>query len=492
MQHADNTTEMWGFALNEAEAEGIRECLGSELVMKVFPAEDLPDSTRLEKEQPLLALVPHRVWSTMPMERRKDLAATSTIPRILILDETYSPDKLESLLEWDFTGFLKPPIKTEHIREIVKKAEETRNLYADIYAMTQEIYLERELLARKNEHLSFINRFISHASESLEPATILLNARKDLNMLLQVELLQAAVWTEAGRNRGPEAELLLAASSEEAVRAEWEIFLLESVARLANAPVKEYRITELYLSPEDASSVGPSQGKVIVLPLKSNGQVFGCVVLGSEERYNLGRDQVQLLNAAVKHLGLALRNAQLFSQVKVRAEYDGLTRVHNRQAFDKALRNELNRHQRYNQPLSLLLMDLDHFKSINDTFGHQAGDAVLKEIGEVLRNTVRSTDFAARYGGEEFVAILPQTMEDQARVLAERLRETISQATFSHPLGDFQVTMSIGIASLKPGALKPEAELLQEADQALYLAKANGRNMVIAAHGPAQQFSAAQ
>jgi diguanylate cyclase (GGDEF)-like protein len=138
----------------------------------------------------------------------------------------------------------------------------------------------------------------------------------------------------------------------------------------------------------------------------------------------------------------------------------------------------MKRHQRHQDELSLMMIDLDYFKSVNDTYGHQAGDMVLREVGRILQKTLRESDFPARYGGEEFIVILPQTRDDQAWVLAERLRAIIGQTIFRFHKKRFRVTASIGIAGLQPGALAPPETLIFNADQALYRAKNSGRNMV--------------
>jgi diguanylate cyclase (GGDEF)-like protein len=186
------------------------------------------------------------------------------------------------------------------------------------------------------------------------------------------------------------------------------------------------------------------------------------------------------MHAAANHLALAIRNGLEFRKVKACADRDSLTHVANRRKFDIRLREEMKRHQRHQDELSLLMLDLDYFKAINDTYGHQAGDIALRKVGKILCDTLRESDFPARYGGEEFVVILPQTREEQAWMLAERLRKAIEKTSFRFGKKNFRVTASIGIASLMPGTLEPPEALLQKADEALYRAKANGRNMVCA------------
>ncbi|PQV63150.1 PAS domain S-box-containing protein/diguanylate cyclase (GGDEF) domain-containing protein [Abditibacterium utsteinense] len=155
------------------------------------------------------------------------------------------------------------------------------------------------------------------------------------------------------------------------------------------------------------------------------------------------------------------------------ATHDALTGTKNRRAFTEKLEEEWSRARRYGTPLSLVMFDVDKFKLYNDSFGHPAGDEVLKRVARILMAAIRGTDFAARYGGEEFVLILPNTDADGAMILAQRLRQKIESA----PWKERQVTASLGVSSILP-IHKVAADLLSAADGALYHSKENGRNRV--------------
>lgn len=158
---------------------------------------------------------------------------------------------------------------------------------------------------------------------------------------------------------------------------------------------------------------------------------------------------------------------------------DALTGVHNRRFFDTRLAEEVERAIRYQEPLSLLLLDVDHFKSYNDTFGHPAGDDLLRRLGRQLRGTLRACDVLARYGGEEFAVILPNTSSEQAFPVADRLRQAVEAMPDIHR----RVTVSMGVASVD-AVSQDGAALVSAADQGLYLAKQQGRNRVAAAIQP--------
>lgn len=155
---------------------------------------------------------------------------------------------------------------------------------------------------------------------------------------------------------------------------------------------------------------------------------------------------------------------------------DALTGVHNRAAFDKRLDEEIHRARRYDHPVSLLIVDVDHFKTYNDTHGHQAGDTVLQELAAQLESVCRTGDFVARYGGEEFALILPETDIDGAGLLAERLRRAIGSHDWTHG----SVTISVGAAELCSNTTSV-GHLIERADGALYEAKRTGRDRVVEA-----------
>lgn len=158
---------------------------------------------------------------------------------------------------------------------------------------------------------------------------------------------------------------------------------------------------------------------------------------------------------------------------------DGLTGLHNRMHFTNKLDEEFQRASRYESPLSLILIDIDYFKSVNDTFGHQAGDAYLRAISALLRSSIRRVDVAARYGGEELVVILPHTEAQAAVHMAERLREKVAAMEVHFGGHAIRRTISLGVATYTPGSVKTMDEFLTAVDNALYAAKRAGRNRVV-------------
>lgn len=157
---------------------------------------------------------------------------------------------------------------------------------------------------------------------------------------------------------------------------------------------------------------------------------------------------------------------------------DGLTGVYNRRFFEPRLAEEFQRHRRYFRSLSLIMLDIDHFKNINDTYGHQAGDSILKNLSRFVEDRIRNVDIFARYGGEEFCILLPETSLDSANVLAENIRRQLEMEVFHFKEIDIQITVSQGVATLTK-LIESAEQLLKMADDALYEAKKTGRNKVV-------------
>lgn len=482
MRRGNRADLIWGLGLDEGFVLEITDALGSGYQVRNWPVDALPSKRDMDKASPLAVWITLTVWNALPPTSRRHLRDWELTQRVLVLDGPQDGPDVEEILELGFLTALTPPVSANKIRDAVFRAKEVRGLYDDIFSMTREIMLERELLARKTDQILFLNTLLARASQSLDPGVILSNAREDLGLLFPLSGLQGVFW-QPGEDGRLEAELFLERDQDTHSRQLWVENLLENAARLAGGPVEAFIVEHLAQAAPETRLPEPGRDTAILLPLKVAGNAFGCLAIAKSEAVRLGKDQSTSLCAARNHLALALRNAMMYREVKLKADHDGLTRIHNRQSFDEKLAEELKRHQRYHHELSILMFDLDHFKAINDTYGHQAGDMVLKDVGAILDESCRETDFAARYGGEEFVILLPQTNEDQAWVLAERIRRKIEQRTFKFADKTFRVTSSIGVAALSPGSLDKREDLIRKADRALYEAKASGRNMVCVSKG---------
>lgn len=471
---------MWGLGLDDALKRQIEEGVGPGFHIRNFPAGKLPQSKDIsQEEKPSAAWIPWSVWSDFPEFRKEEYRNQDSTQRILIQDEGDKPLEMDQVLSEGFLTVVRTPLTRPKVQDVMFRAKEVTSMYSDIYRMTEEIMLERELLARKTDQLMFLNRILASATESLEATNILANAKETLSLVLPIRMLHAAFWNHQQQSEVADVEIFLNGKMTPENESLWIEHLMASASSMGSGPVNGFQImhTDSARRPEYAQK--PSDGKLVTMPLTAGHETFGCLALLCEPGYRLGKDQVETFRSAINHLGLALRNALTFKEVKLRADRDGLTRIYNRHSFEERLVYEIKRRRRYNHDLSLLMVDLDHFKSVNDTYGHKAGDMVLRKVGEILTKTFRTTDLAARYGGEEFVILLPHTSEEAAWKLAERVRTAIEKESFEFENQQFSITASIGVASVEGGALTTDDDLIIKADKALYQAKNNGRNMVV-------------
>lgn len=204
------------------------------------------------------------------------------------------------------------------------------------------------------------------------------------------------------------------------------------------------------------------------------GEVTGLVAAGRETPFT--PEESELFHIFVLQGGAAFKNLILYEQVRSMAIRDGLTGLYNYRYFWEVLHREVELARRYQHPLSLLFLDIDDFKKVNDTLGHPVGDLVLKALGNYLQAAVRQADLVCRYGGEEFVVLLAETESNQAKISAERLRAGISHIPVDLPERQLYFTVSIGVAELGPGM--DGETLVKAADAALYQAKQTGKNRV--------------
>jgi diguanylate cyclase (GGDEF)-like protein len=199
---------------------------------------------------------------------------------------------------------------------------------------------------------------------------------------------------------------------------------------------------------------------------------------------SLSKDVQRLASALAEQLSLAVGNLRLQETLRTGSERDPLTDLYNRRHLEISLQRELARARRHDFPVSLIMLDVDHFKAFNDNNGHDAGDEVLKNVAQVLKRHTRVEDVACRYGGEEFLLVLPACPVDDAYAKAEAIREAIAQLrVFSRGIALPLITASLGVACCPQDGERME-DLIASADAALYRAKSTGRNCIAASNAP--------
>ncbi len=218
---------------------------------------------------------------------------------------------------------------------------------------------------------------------------------------------------------------------------------------------------------------------LIAVPLFVEEKIIGILYVDDFKPRTFSESEVRLVSFLATQVAIAINNAQLHEQTRWLAVTDGLTDVFNHRYFYEHLEKEMKRAERYNRPLSVIMMDIDYFKDYNDACGHKRGDDVLKQMAKMLIKTTRKFDVVARYGGDEFTIILPETDKTEALNIAERIRRDVEQYVFSFDDSPEKryLTMSLGIATYPYDAGNVD-ELVDGADRALYKAKKRGRNRV--------------
>ncbi|HVU78711.1 MAG TPA: sensor domain-containing diguanylate cyclase [Gaiellaceae bacterium] len=302
------------------------------------------------------------------------------------------------------------------------------------------------------------------ASLDLEEVT-----ERTLEAASAVPGVEAVVLDSAGAG-GERVTGTLGMHAEEAAKA--------SVGLPENDNLRAIEVTYRYRL-DDVDEASPLVRSGVVLPVRSDGTSLGTLAAFTRSSSRrLGEGEIGELERLAFRAGPALDNARRYQEARALADLDALTGTHNRRFFHETLAREVARAQRYRRQLSLIVFDLDDFKSINDRVGHLAGDAVLAEAAARMLSVVRSADVACRVGGDEFAIVLPESSAGDAELLAGRIARAIGERPIS---GVAKLELSAGVAELRPGD-RPN-ELFERADEALYRAKELGKARTVLANG---------
>ena len=220
--------------------------------------------------------------------------------------------------------------------------------------------------------------------------------------------------------------------------------------------------------------------KIGAFPLVSEGEITGCIVARSTLD-NLSKRDISYLEQLTRQSAITINRANAYSKILQYATIDALTNLNNRRQFEIRLKQEIATTKRQNNPLCAMMIDIDFFKKVNDTYGHASGDAVLRGVARIIKSALRESDIPARYGGEEFAVLLPYTHIEEAQIVGERLRKAVESSSIAIDVEgvdtkEIQVTISMGLAEFNK--TETGEELFERADKALYEAKTSGRNKV--------------
>ncbi len=367
-----------------------------------------------------------------------------------------------------------------HSDLMVKWAQSELRLREELLAKSNELASVNEALVRKVREASDLLRIAEVSSTSLEMGRLLDRLGRTLVETLAVEELLVLLPDPAtGELRIRHA---LGVQDVRVLEGAWT-----SGDALLRACIQEGEIQYLPDLSQEPSTTGlrgrrKAGGSLVAVPVRGPQGTTGVITLLRREAHAFDPQELDFLRLAAHFVALAVSNAASYHATRDRAIHDALTGLHNRGFFNETFSREWHRARRIMMPLSVLMIDIDHFKEINDTHGHQVGDVVLQGVAHVLRTRTRKTDLLTRYGGEEFVVALPGTPMEDARALAETIRTSMESTSFPASLSnggaEVRLTVSIGVAE---GSLDDEAPdaLIHRADQGLLDAKAEGRNRVV-------------
>jgi len=341
---------------------------------------------------------------------------------------------------------------------------------SDRAAVGMEKEYLRKQLGQQKENLSVVNHSSVIMASSLDIQRIFDSFIKELRKIADID------WSAIVMIKDSDLWLLALFSG---IGSVWKVGERMPIKGTAAEWVAKHKkaIVEPDLSQESRFVTSEShitQGirSIAYLPLTTGGRTIGSLVVASRKPNAYSRRQMVLLKELASQIAIPVEHAQLYAQAKDEARVDTLTGLFNRRSFDEVMTIETSRHSRYGGTFSLIIADLDSLKTINDTYGHLAGDEALKQIGNVIRKAIRISDQAFRYGGDEFAILLPNTSFAAASKVAERVRKQIASEMI---VNQTMVTASLGLAGW-PANGKEANEVIAAADAALYQAKQSGGN----------------
>jgi diguanylate cyclase (GGDEF)-like protein len=402
---------------------------------------------------------------------------------IILTGRETSPERMLDLVSKGAFTYLLKPVPEEKLVQALSQGRQNREVLLKILGLSEELTqanqrlqkqtrrlkMEQERLKEQTAELNFINSFSYSLTTTLEPARLATIIAQELSRLVDFSFF-GLDWFQSPEERKIFLYPALAPEGQEVfVR---QLPHEENFSSGAREKLPEFLVLKNDTAPDKL--VQPPRYQEY-FPLEIGGELVGSLALAGERPFDLPLSRHKLLRSLGPYMALAMKNSLDHEQLRSRAELDSLTQALNRHMFDHHLRREFISSRRYDYPLSLILIDVDHFKKINDTHGHLVGDGVLKRVAEILQQEIRETDYVARYGGDEFALILPHTELRDAVKLAKRLHRQMGQSTFSNGLR-LKVTLSLGIADNRQVSGDDQEELVHQADQALYLSKVKGRN----------------
>lgn len=412
--------------------------------------------------------------------------AQSTACVLLMGDSELDTGRVAALLRAGVFDYLKNPYPLKRLEKAIRKGLKNREnllnilqLSEDLEKTNQSLSKERDQLRKWNADLSELYALNQNLSESLHIDEIVNASISNIKKVIShdISCFYLKKWDQVRvSTTHPQSTHLIEKVKEETLRDSLEFIkgeqpFSQALVRHGGSEImvhlavgtNKIGLLRLIRLPDPPSLNGRRE-----LPLSDNR------AKGSFSEY-----QAKILSMTAAPLAIAIRNAEMYKQVEDLAVKDPLTNVLNRRVFSGILGREFRRANRYNIPLAFMVIDLDHFKKVNDTYGHLVGDQVLREISAEFRASLRDVDVLIRYGGEEFVVILPGTNLQEGLIVANRIKNRVEKTIFNRDKVPIQMTVSIGVSHYPSPKIETPEALFNQADQALYTAKKNGRNRIM-------------
>jgi diguanylate cyclase (GGDEF)-like protein len=398
---------------------------------------------------------------------------------VILYGENKKAEKISEILQTGVYGFISRSNISKRLYETVLGGIENRKAFIEIFRMmndlkntNESIEREKEDLRKKNQELNFINRLSSEVAYDLNWGMILPRVLNTgfidvmnpalLGMLYRI----GSKWNLAFHLSEKEInKKIIDRLKEEMIQTFFSISgeiisIIDSDVHLFSSNIKISSADEMSLS------------KQVVMPLSLAGNPLGMIAVLPKNNSEYNSEKMELLSTVSNILAMSLKNAQEYHKLKEMAVKDGLTGILNRKGFQGFIQKEFHSTKRYHRPLSLIMIDIDNFKSINDSLGHQAGDAVLRELAKCLTDSIRQADIVSRYGGDEFVILLPNTDIKQAEMLLRRVLSDVGNHVFKWESEKISIKISCGISTADElEKHETEADLISKADARLYHAK---------------------
>jgi len=426
----------------------------------------------------------------------RDIQASNCKSCVIFMTEKPDLNTIVSVMQEGAFSFLRKPIDYRELKDIIQKGLENRQALFHILEMDDQLKQSNSKLKKQSKKLKKEKRSLKEINQELHllnQLSLQINSTLDAHRMLDKvahskfnELIAHDIVTffyflgEDIFFKIYSPTLPLSSSLVEKLKSDSiKEYTLSTGKSLHSSTVHTKVIKRRKHPPlgNTKDKQSPSaHDKRIFIPLKLANNVLG--MMGLVGVHKLSRNHRKLISTMANQIALSLKNLTEHQRIQELAITDELTGLYNRRAFQKALDRELRRSRRYEKPLSLIMLDVDGFKGINDAFGHQEGDNVLKFLAAYLQRAVRDIDFVARYGGDEFAVILPETKAKEAAILAERLKKMVKDCPITIAGSHHTITLSAGVTDISNEIIDNERTIVNRADKVLYLSKGQGGDSV--------------